>query len=43
LNAIAMADQLIGYGEFDVVVAGEMESMTRTRAASRHPPTATPA
>jgi acetyl-CoA C-acetyltransferase len=28
LNAIAMADQLIGYGEFDVVVAGGMESMT---------------
>ena len=29
LNAIAMADQLIGYGEFDVVVAGGMESMTQ--------------
>jgi acetyl-CoA C-acetyltransferase len=29
LNAIAMADQLIGYGEFDVVVAGGMESMSR--------------
>jgi len=29
LNAIAVADQLIGYGEFDVVVAGGMESMTR--------------
>ena len=29
LNAIALADQLIGYGEFDVVVAGGMESMTR--------------
>ena len=28
LNAIALADQLIGYGEFDVVVAGGMESMT---------------
>ena len=28
LNAIAMADQLIGYGEFDIVVAGGMESMT---------------
>ena len=28
LNAIAMADQLIGFGEFDVVVAGGMESMT---------------
>ena len=28
LNAIAMADQLIGVGEFDVVVAGGMESMT---------------
>src|SRR5687768_13768096 len=28
LNAIATADQLIGYGEFDVVVAGGMESMT---------------
>ena len=27
LNAIAMADQLIGYGEFDIVVAGGMESM----------------
>src|SRR5215207_4800563 len=26
LNAIAMADQLIGYGEYDVVVAGGMES-----------------
>jgi len=29
LNAIAMADQLIGYGEFDVVVAGGMESRTQ--------------
>jgi acetyl-CoA C-acetyltransferase len=29
LNAIAMADQLIGYGEFEVVVAGGMESMTQ--------------
>ena len=29
LNAIAVADQLIGYGEFDVVVAGGMESMTQ--------------
>jgi acetyl-CoA C-acetyltransferase len=28
LNAIAMADQLIGAGEYDVVVAGGMESMT---------------
>jgi acetyl-CoA C-acetyltransferase len=28
LNAIALADQLIGCGEFDVVVAGGMESMT---------------
>src|ERR687886_2444652 len=28
LNAIAMADQLIGYGEFDIVVAGGMESIT---------------
>ena len=28
LNAIAMADQLIRAGEFDVVVAGGMESMT---------------
>jgi acetyl-CoA C-acetyltransferase len=28
LNAIAMADQLIGAGEFDVVVAGGMESLT---------------
>ncbi|MGN6129047.1 MAG: beta-ketoacyl synthase N-terminal-like domain-containing protein, partial [Nocardioidaceae bacterium] len=28
LNAIAMADQLISLGEFDVVVAGGMESMT---------------
>ena len=29
LNAIALANQLIGYGEFDVVVAGGMESMTQ--------------
>jgi len=29
LDAIALADQLIGYGEFDVVVAGGMESMTQ--------------
>jgi acetyl-CoA C-acetyltransferase len=29
LNAIALDDQLIGYGEFDVVVAGGMESMTQ--------------
>jgi acetyl-CoA C-acetyltransferase len=29
LNAIATADQLIGVGEFDVVVAGGMESMTQ--------------
>jgi acetyl-CoA C-acetyltransferase len=29
LNAIAMADQLIGYGEFDIVGAGGMESMTQ--------------
>ena len=28
LNAIAMADQLISIGEFEVVVAGGMESMT---------------
>jgi acetyl-CoA C-acetyltransferase len=28
LNAIAMADQLIGAGVFDIVVAGGMESMT---------------
>jgi acetyl-CoA C-acetyltransferase len=28
LDAIAPADQLIGYGEFQVVVAGGMESMT---------------
>jgi len=28
LNAIAVADQAIGCGEFDVVVAGGMESMT---------------
>ena len=28
LNTIAMADQLIGYGEFDIVVAGGMEFMT---------------
>jgi acetyl-CoA C-acetyltransferase len=28
LNAIALADQLIGAGEFDIVVAGGMESMT---------------
>ena len=29
LNAIALADQLIRAGEFDIVVAGGMESMTR--------------
>ncbi len=29
LNAVAMADQLIRAGEFDVVVAGGMESMTQ--------------
>jgi acetyl-CoA C-acetyltransferase len=29
LNAIAMADQLISIGEFEVVVAGGMESMTQ--------------
>jgi acetyl-CoA C-acetyltransferase len=29
LDAIALADQLIGAGEFDVVVAGGMESMTQ--------------
>ncbi|MBV9204187.1 MAG: acetyl-CoA C-acetyltransferase [Actinobacteria bacterium] len=29
LDAIALADQLIGQGEFDIVVAGGMESMTR--------------
>src|SRR5256885_6276532 len=29
LDAIALAGQLIGAGEFDVVVAGGMESMTR--------------
>src|SRR5688572_909955 len=28
LNAIATADQLIGYGEFDVVVAGGTASVT---------------
>src|SRR5438270_163373 len=28
LDAIALADQLIGAGEFDVVIAGGMESMT---------------
>src|SRR6266487_4943260 len=28
LDAIALADQLIGAGEFDVVVAGGLESMT---------------
>ena len=28
LDAIALADQLIGCGEFDIVVAGGMESMT---------------
>ena len=28
LDAIALADQLIGYGEFGIVVAGGMESMT---------------
>jgi acetyl-CoA C-acetyltransferase len=30
LNAIALADQLIRAGEFEVIVAGGMESMTRT-------------
>ncbi|WP_137725167.1 acetyl-CoA C-acetyltransferase [Prescottella subtropica] len=30
INAIAMADQLIRAGEFDVVVAGGMESMSRS-------------
>jgi acetyl-CoA C-acetyltransferase len=30
LNAIALADQLIRLGEFDVIVAGGMESMTRS-------------
>ena len=29
LNAIALADQLIRAGEFDTIVAGGMESMTR--------------
>src|ERR1700716_1558805 len=29
LDAIALADQLIGAGEFDLVVAGGMESMTQ--------------
>ena len=29
LDAIALADQLIRAGEFDVVVAGGMESMTQ--------------
>ncbi len=29
LNAVALADQLIRAGEFDIVVAGGMESMTR--------------
>jgi acetyl-CoA C-acetyltransferase len=28
LDAIALADQLIGYGEYEIVVAGGMESMT---------------
>jgi acetyl-CoA C-acetyltransferase len=28
LDAIALADQLIGYGEFEIIVAGGMESMT---------------
>ena len=37
LNAIAMADQLIGAGEFDVVVAGGMESMTNGVPAARRP------
>ena len=37
LNAIAMADQLIGYGEFDIVVAGGMESMPTARTYSRGP------
>ncbi|WP_305094627.1 acetyl-CoA C-acetyltransferase [Prescottella sp. R16] len=30
INAIAMADQLIRAGEFDIVVAGGMESMSRS-------------
>ena len=29
MNAIALADQLIRAGEFDIVVAGGMESMTQ--------------
>src|SRR4051794_6623492 len=29
IDSIALADQLIGAGEFDVVVAGGMESMTQ--------------
>ena len=28
INAIALADQLIRAGEFEIVVAGGMESMT---------------
>jgi acetyl-CoA C-acetyltransferase len=50
LDAIALADQLIGYGEFDVVVAGGMESMTSApyllsgaRAGYRLCPAAAPA
>ena len=35
LDAIALAAQLIRAGEFDVVVAGGMESMTRPRTCCR--------
>ena len=41
LNAIAMADQLIGYGEFDTVVAGGTESMTNGPTCCRKPAPAT--
>ena len=35
LDAIALADQLIRAGEFDIVVAGGMESMTNARTCWR--------
>ena len=37
LNGIAMADQLIGYGEFDIVVSGGMEPWPTARTYSRGP------
>lgn len=41
LDAIALADQLIRAGEFDVVVAGGQESMTNAPTCSRSPVRAT--